>query len=322
MRLRPSAVDADRPRLPRPSPRKLGWAAGLLLLLAPTLYWGVAPAFLQTIDVDRGFAGEPVAGGSHAVATAAALLEREIDRHGWVPNLPFFYPMSSVGADDMANFQVGIKRALHRFALEMSDQIGRVRGSSEVDPDLDRAVSDLSYQADVWYVGTSGFGSEVASHERYRRAMEAFRRYNERLAKGEANFERRADALLATLDRIALDIGSLSAVLGDRVDDRNWLAIDFTADDALYDAKGRLYAYSVILEALARDFEALIADRSLEASWAMMLTNLRAAVDIAPWIVLNGAPDGLGPPNHLVGQGFFLLRARTQLREITNILLK
>ncbi len=27
-------------------------------------------------------------------------------------------------------------------------------------------------------------------------------------------------------------------------------------------------------------------------------------------------------PNHLTAQGFYLLRARTQLRELTNILLK
>ena len=33
-------------------------------------------------------------------------------------------------------------------------------------------------------------------------------------------------------------------------------------------------------------------------------------------------PDGFLIPNHLAAQGFYLLRARTQLREITSILLK
>jgi hypothetical protein len=39
-------------------------------------------------------------------------------------------------------------------------------------------------------------------------------------------------------------------------------------------------------------------------------------------IVWNGYPDGLLIPNHLAAQGFYLLRARTQLRELTSILLK
>lgn len=286
------------------------------------MVWGVAPLFLQVIDDDPAFAGQPPAGGSHAVATAAALIAREVDDHGWTPNLPFFYPMSRIGADDMAQYQIGIRRALHRFALEMSDQIGRVRGSSEVDEDLDRAVGHLSYQPDVWYVGTGGFGSEVASHERYRRAMDSLRRYNQRLANGEASFERRSDNLLAALDRIALDIGSLSAALDDRIAARNWLPLDFGADDRFYDAKGRLYAYLLILRDLERDFAPVIADRGLAPSWAAMLGSMAAAAGLQPLFVLNGAPDGLGAANHLVAQGFYLLRARTQLREITNILLK
>ena len=40
-----------------------------------------------------------------------------------------------------------------------------------------------------------------------------------------------------------------------------------------------------------------------------------------PPIVSNGAGDDL-TPSYLKVQGFYLLRARTQLREVTNILLK
>ena len=43
---------------------------------------------------------------------------------------------------------------------------------------------------------------------------------------------------------------------------------------------------------------------------------------VAPWVVVNGAPDSQILPSHLVAQGFYLLRGRTQRREITNILLK
>ena len=53
-----------------------------------------------------------------------------------------------------------------------------------------------------------------------------------------------------------------------------------------------------------------------------MLASFDSIVDLSPVVVINGDTDGQVMPNHLVAQGFFLLRARTQLREITNILLK
>ena len=48
----------------------------------------------------------------------------------------------------------------------------------------------------------------------------------------------------------------------------------------------------------------------------------RTAAQLDPWVVWNGYPDGFLIPNHLAAQGFYLLRARTQLREISSILLK
>ena len=53
-----------------------------------------------------------------------------------------------------------------------------------------------------------------------------------------------------------------------------------------------------------------------------MLDSLRQAAVLNPLVVVNGAPDGLYFPSHLAVQGFYLLRARTQLREIGSILLR
>ena len=48
----------------------------------------------------------------------------------------------------------------------------------------------------------------------------------------------------------------------------------------------------------------------------------RTAALLQPWVVINGNPDSLFLPSHLAAQGFYQLRARTQLREIRDILLK
>ena len=44
--------------------------------------------------------------------------------------------------------------------------------------------------------------------------------------------------------------------------------------------------------------------------------------DMKPLIVQNANTDGAILPNHLVGEGFYILRSRAKLREITDILLK
>jgi hypothetical protein len=53
-----------------------------------------------------------------------------------------------------------------------------------------------------------------------------------------------------------------------------------------------------------------------------MLDTFREAATLQPWVVVNGDPASQFLPSHLAAQGFFLLRARTQLKEIINILLK
>ena len=66
----------------------------------------------------------------------------------------------------------------------------------------------------------------------------------------------------------------------------------------------------------------LITDRQLTAAWAQMLESFRAAAQLQPPVVINGRPDSTVLPSHLASQGFYLMRARTQLREIVDILQK
>ncbi|MEH6547899.1 MAG: DUF2333 family protein, partial [Sneathiella sp.] len=139
---------------------------------------------------------------------------------------------------------------------------------------------------------------------------------------GKAVFEKRADNLLATLDRIALDIGSSTAAIDQHIDENAGSFIDFKADDLFYDIKGQSYGYYLILKSLAQDYEALIGERELGNAWSQMLSSLKSVVELNPMIVVNAAPDSQFLPNHLAAQGFYVLRARAQLQEISNILLK
>jgi hypothetical protein len=306
----------------RPWYRRRLWLWPLVLGALIVVYYLGGMLWLHRIDDDPDFALETSApeGGSRSVALTADLIDREINTNRWVANDPFFMPGSML--DNMPNFQQGIIAALSRFSIELTDQIARSRGSSQVDPELNTASGLLRYPGTVWIFDLSTSLAPTASSEsQYRRAMGALRDYNQRLAAGNAVFEIRADNLMATLDRIAADIGSSSASLDQHLT-QTTLGLDFEADDLFYANKGRLYAYYLLLRELGHDYAKVISERDLTTSWTQMLDSFRAAATLQPWVVMNGAPDSQLVPSHLAAQGFYLLRARTQLREITNILLK
>ena len=300
--------------------RRFAW----VLALAALAYYPLGMWWVHVVDDDPSFALADNAApekSSRAVAMAAALIERETDHHRWVANDPFFFPGAAL--DNMPNFQQGIIAALARFAFELTDQIGRTRGSSQADRDLQEAAGLLQYSGTKWIFDFSTSIAPTATSEaQYRKARRALLAYNERLAKGQAAFERRADNLLSTLDRIALDLGSSSAAIDRQIAEHSGSLIDPKADDIFYFVKGQAYGYALVLRELRRDYANVASERELGSAWAQMLASMEKAATLHPWVIVNGRPDGQFLPSHLAAQGFYVLRARTQLREITAILQK
>lgn len=312
-------------KLDEPGWGGIAWRALVALVVVVLLYYPIGMLMVNRIDDDPDFkpagANAIGEGGSQAVAMMAALIDREVNENSWTANDPFFQPGALL--DNMPNFQTGIVSALARFSFEMTDQVGRARGSSEADPDLQKAAGLLQYPGDVWiWNPTVSLAIKASSESQYRAARLALIRYNKRLAKGDATFERRADNLMATLDRFAADLGSQSAVLDTEVREHSSYFIDTNADDVFYNTKGKLYGYYLLTKGLGEDFAPVIKEKGLQKNWAQLLNTFREAAALAPWVVVNGAPDAQFEPSHLAAQGFYLLRARTQLREITNVLLK
>src|SRR5690606_8294523 len=288
------------------------------------LYYPVGMLVVHKVDDNLDYQlapGEVTPGGSRAVAMAASLIQREVDHNGWVANDPFFLPGSML--DNMPNYPLGMIHALGRFAFEMVDQIGRTRGSSQTDSDLQEAAGLLQYSGTKWIFDFSTSLLPTAkSEDQYRKARRALLNYDRRLAAGQAVFERRADNLLSTLDRISLDVGSASAAIDRQIHEGSGQWIDTQSDDVFYSVKGQAYAYYMLLRELREDYANIVRDRELGTAWDQMLASFAAASDLEPLIVYNGKPDAMVLPNHLASMGFYLLRARTQISEISNIFLK
>jgi len=287
------------------------------------LYYPVGMIMIHQINDDISYSpaeSELPKGGSYAVAATAGLIAREVEIARWTANDPWFMPAAAL--DNMPNFQQGIVSALARFAFELTDQIGRTRGSSQTDPDLQEAAGLLQYSGTKWVFDFSTSLAPTATSEaQYLKAQRSLSAYNKRLSEGNAVFDRRADNLMATLDRMALDLGSSSAALDNHIEQHGGI-FDFQADDLYYNVKGQLYGYTILLREIGRDFENVIAERELTKSWKLMMKSFEHAATLDPPVIVNGSPDSQFAPSHLAAQGFYLLRGRTQLREITNILLK
>lgn len=306
-------------------PRR-GWLRRIMLILLAIvlLYYPVGMFLAHAINDDVQYtvpADRQFPSGSRAVSMATALIGREVEETTWVANNPWIFPSSAL--DNMPNFQIGLMYALSRFAIEMTDALGRTRGSSQVDPDLDKASGLLKYDGRIWVWEPSTSLMPTASAEKqYLSAKKSLESYNVRLNDGNAVFDRRSDNLIAFLDRVGADLGSASAAIDTQANasDAGWF--DTRADDVFYATKGRLYGYYLLLRELGVDFNEVIAEKKAENVWQQMLDSLRIAAGMDPLIVSNGASDGLFVPSHLEVQGFYLLRARTQLKEVSNILLK
>ncbi len=297
--------------------RKVAVALPLLFFA----YILIGMAFLYRIDDSLEATPRAPAGASQVVSDIAYLVRREVVDHNWTPNDPPFLP--GWWLDNTPNYQRGMMDAISRFSFELRDQLGRTRGSSAVDEDLEKASSNLSKEPNLWMMDFStSFLPVTPSHAYYKRGEQQLMSYNQRLASGEAIFERRSDNLLATIDRIALDLGASSAALEKYIGEKSGgILLDFGSDDLFYRVKGQVYAYVIILQALRTDFAEVIEARQLGPLYDELLVSMMAAAKLDPVVVTNGAVDGI-MANHLSMQGFYLLRARTQMREVSNILLK
>ena len=308
-----------------------GWLSWRAIVLLPVVlvvliaaYYIIGMIWLHRIDDDVAFGESSSApeGASAAVALAADLIEREAVDHRWLSNDPFFMPGYLL--DNEPNFQQGIMTAMFRFTSELRDEIARTRGSSSEDQDAKAAAGYLSYPPDVWIYNpqVSWWTPTAPSEKQYEQGMRSLRSYNQRVSDGAAQFEARADNLQTLIDRITSDIGSASAAISRHIEENSGDLLDFQADNLFYANKGRLYAYYLLMRALQQDFAGVVAERSLGKAWGLTLESLREAATLQPWVVMNGSPDSQFRPSHLAAQGFYLLRARTQLKEISNILLK
>lgn len=264
---------------------------------------------------------------SAIVSVTAELIDFNVNQNAWISSM-LLYKAGFFGLswdrtpflDNKASFQRGINSAVRRTAIELVDNLGRLRGTSQVDSDLQKARGNLQFSEDSWYFGLSPFGPKTPTPSYYRAAIKDLNAFNKRLENCQATFDARADNLMQFVDRIANDLGSTSAILKDRADNYHAGWFDTRADDRFWFAYGQLYAYYGLMRAAHSDFKAVLAEKHLDGIWNSMEEQLRAALDMQPFIVSNGREDAWFTPSHLTTMGFHILRVRSNLVDIRQVL--
>ena len=264
---------------------------------------------------------------SGIVDTTADLIDFNVNQNAWVSS-NILYKVGLFGLDwdrtpyldNKAAFQRGVNQAIRRTTVELVDALGRVRGTSQIDNNLQDARGNMQFDEYTWYFGLSPFGPKTPTPSYYRAAMGDLRAFNDRMQSCAVQFDARGDNLLQFVERIASDLGSTSAILRERSENHNGGWFDTRADDRYWFAYGQLYGYYGILTAARHDFAAVVQNRGLTSLWQELEQQIRAALRIQPAIISNGREDGWIMPTHLATMGFYVLRVRSNLVEIRAVL--
>lgn len=259
--------------------------------------------------------------------TSAALIDFNVNQNAWISSM-ILYKLGFFGLDwdhtpfldNKANFQRGVNEAIRRATFELVDTLGRMRGTSGINTNLQSARSKMQYGEENWYWTVDPFGPITPTPKQYRSAIKDLNAYNKQLSECSTTFDARSDNLMEFLDKIANSLGSTSDILRERSENYSSGWFDTRADDRFWFAYGQLYGYYALLDATRADFATVIKERNLGSLWDRLEAQFKAALRVQPAIISNGAEDGWIMPTHLATMGFYVLRVRANITEIRDVL--
>lgn len=286
----------------------------LLAIVGIFAYYPVSVFFSEEIDRSETVKFDNlVEEQSQGVEVMCFLLNREINEHLWVPNLPYFFPASCL--DNMPNFQMGILQALAVVAEVLPQQVSFLEGGDYVE----NVAKLLDYPADVWILANDeNFKIAPSSTRKYRKALKLLRRLNEDLGSGKAVLDRDITSVALIVEAVDRVLKKSLKKIDDEVreGENDWF--DTKVDDVFYFSVGQVYACALMLEKFGKDYKKVLADNDIYQEWTTLIRILQKAASISPKIVVNGELDDALKANHPVYMGYYIAKARNILGEISD----
>jgi hypothetical protein len=171
-------------------------------LIYITQFWSIGdPDYPKryAFETEYGTAGSQAGNGtchrSAMAQMAADLIDKNVNQEHWVPS----NPLSKAGFafvidwkdtpffDNKAAFQLGINQTVRRTTVELVDRLGRVRGTSSINQNLQEAREAANYREDAWVFTLSPPFLQPSTQARLRDARKSLLAFNEELEDARRN---------------------------------------------------------------------------------------------------------------------------------------
>ena len=238
--------------------------------------------------------------------------------------------------DNIPSWELGVVNQMRDLGRVMRDDYTRSQSQSKEDPDVAEGAPKFFYDNNSWVFPTT--------ESEYRDGIEAFARYRDRLASGDADtvFYARADNLREWLSQVEKRLGSLTRRLGNSVasnrinddlagdaaaeaagaqpDTVNVRTSWWKTDNIFFEARGTAWALVHFFRAAEFDFAHVLQDKNAEASVRQIIRELEASLDpLRSPMVLNGSGYGL-TANHSLVMANYLARANAAVINLRELL--
>jgi hypothetical protein len=202
---------------------------------------------------------------------------------GWRPNTIVFGKMGLT--DNVNNMQLGVLEVVRRTVVVLNEHMTRFASTEAYNPRVNEAMNFIMVSPDkYWFPSASG---------KYREAMQDLEKYIEGLRAGRARFYTRVDYLIALLSNYKDLLGSsFHNLLKDTEADGQPVSW-FMVDDYFYYSQGISLAMAEVLEAVTKEFHAELQKKNSLKLMEDAIHALHAASHLEPWVVTNGAKDGI-----------------------------
>jgi len=240
----------------------------------------VPPALPVVVTTPR----EPVKGEVFTLAMIQ-IMDEQVNKtwFGWRPNTIVFGKMGLT--DNVNNLQLGVLEVARRTVVVLNEHMTRFATTEAYNPQVNEAMNFFMVSPDkYWFPSASG---------KYREAMQDLEKYIVGLKGGRARFYSRVDYLIALLSNYKDLLGSsFHNLLKDTEADGQPVSW-FMVDDYFYYSQGIALAMAEMLEAITKEFHQELQKKNSHKLLEDAIHALHAASHLSPWVVTNGAKDGI-----------------------------
>jgi hypothetical protein len=202
---------------------------------------------------------------------------------GWRANTIVFGKFGLT--DNVNNTQLGVLEVARRTIVVQNENFTRFATTEAYDPRVNEAMNFIMVSPDkYWFPSASG---------KYREAMADLEVYIGNLQKGRSRFYSRVDHLIALLSNYKDLLGSsFNNLIKDTEADGKPVSW-WVTDDYFYFGRGIALGMAEMLEAVSKDFHQELQKKNSHKLLEDAIHALHGASHLAPWVVTNGAKDGI-----------------------------